>query len=60
MKLDNFPLALWINMDSCSERREYMENLMFENNIKNVLSGPLIRPYKNTLFLKMLRKKQEK
>lgn len=28
MRLDNFPLVLWINLDRCHNRRSYMQNLM--------------------------------
>jgi GR25 family glycosyltransferase involved in LPS biosynthesis len=36
MFLDNFPKVLWINLDSSTERRNYMENLLNSYNIENI------------------------
>lgn len=36
MKLDNFPLVLWINLNSSVDRKKYMEVLLSKNNITNI------------------------
>ena len=36
MKLDNFPLILWINLDHSVDRKKYMEFILEKHNLRNV------------------------